>query len=84
VSVIGVLGGFEAPNFAFAQIMMRNVTVRGITVGSVRMMREMCQAITAHKYRPVLSHNFALDDAEDAVQALLAQTHFGKVTITVA
>lgn len=82
VSVIGVLSGFESPSFPLARVMMKNLTVRGITVGSQSQFAAMCEAIAKFGYRPVLDQDFPLQDAEGAIQRLLSQKHFGKITVS--
>jgi NADPH:quinone reductase-like Zn-dependent oxidoreductase len=83
IACIGVLTGFQTSDFPFANIMMKNLTLGGITVGSRRQLADMCKAITAHHFRPVVSQIFSLDQAEDAVQLMLTQKHFGKIAIAV-
>jgi len=83
VSVIGVLSGLRAPDFPLNIVMSRNITLRGITVGSTGDLAAMCQAIEQHGLRPVIDRTFELDMAHEAVAALRAQQHFGKVAIRV-
>lgn len=83
VSVIGVLTGLHAANFPLSTVMSRNMTVRGVTVGSTAMLRDMCQAIDLAGYRPVIDRTFQLETAHEALSALNAQGHFGKLVIAV-
>jgi NADPH:quinone reductase-like Zn-dependent oxidoreductase len=83
VSVIGVLTGYETNAFPFATIMGKNISVKGITVGSTEQLATMCAAIETHDYHPVLDKDFALEEAEGAIQHLLSQRHFGKITLSV-
>ncbi|MET0986635.1 MAG: NAD(P)-dependent alcohol dehydrogenase [Steroidobacteraceae bacterium] len=83
VSVIGVLTGFESPSFPLARVMQRNLSVRGITVGSQSQFASMCEAIAKHRYRPVLDENYPLENAEEAIQRLVSQRHFGKITVSI-
>ncbi len=83
VSVIGVLTGWEAGAFPFALVMQRNITLRGITVGSTAQLDSMCRAIDVNSYKPVIDRVFELESAHDAIAYLRGQTHFGKVVITI-
>lgn len=83
VSVIGVLTGLRAASFPLNIVMSRNMTVRGVTVGSTAMLRDMCQAIDLAGYRPEVDQVFQLETAHQALSALKAQGHFGKLVIEV-
>lgn len=84
ISVIGVLSGGEAPAFPLAAVMSRNLTVRGITVGSVAQLDAMCRAIEVNGYRPVIDSEFDLNTAEEAIARMRGQLHFGKIVINLA
>jgi NADPH:quinone reductase-like Zn-dependent oxidoreductase len=83
VSVIGVLTGFESETFPLASVMQKNLSVRGITVGSQSQLSDMCESIARNRYHPVLDKDFPLDDAEGAMQWMLSQRHFGKITVSI-
>ncbi len=83
ISVIGVLTGAQAPHFPLAVLMSRNITMRGIMVGSTDQLVEMCAAIERHDYHPVIDSSYELATAHEALAALRAQRHFGKITIRV-
>jgi len=84
ISIIGVLAGFEAPSFPLGEVMGKNVTVRGITVGSTESLNAMCRAIEINGYKPVIDTVYDLGAAHDAIAHVRKQTHFGKVVIRVA
>lgn len=81
ISVIGVLSGFDSAAFPLASIMGRNITLRGITVGSVAQLDAMCRAIELNGYKPVIDKVFDLETAHEAVAHVRGQSHFGKVVI---
>jgi NADPH:quinone reductase-like Zn-dependent oxidoreductase len=81
VSVIGVLTGARAPEFPLNLVMARNVTLRGVTVGSTQQLAEMCRAVEQAAYRPVIDQRFTLETAHMALETLQAQGHFGKIVI---
>jgi len=78
----GVGGGFtaEAPLRAF---IVRNVSVRGIAVGSRNMHEAMNRAITRNQLKPVVDRVFPFSAAAEAYQHLQNGAHFGKVVITI-
>lgn len=80
ISIIGVLTGVT-PEFPLAQVMGKNLTVRGITVGSRSHFEAMNRAVTAHLYRPVVDRAFPLEAANEAIALMTSQTHFGKIVI---
>jgi NADPH:quinone reductase-like Zn-dependent oxidoreductase len=84
ISVIGILTGYQAASFPLAMVMSKNLTVRGITVGSAANLDAMCQAIELNGYRPVIDQVFDLDHAHDAVATMKKQGHFGKIVIKIA
>ncbi|MYL96403.1 zinc-binding dehydrogenase [Novosphingobium sp. FGD1] len=83
VSVIGVLTGFESATFPLALVMQRNLTVRGVTVGSREHLDAMCRAIEINGYDPVIDSIYDLGTADDAIAHVRGQSHFGKVVIRV-
>lgn len=84
VSVIGVLTGFDSAAFPLALVMQRNLTVRGITVGSRAQLDAMCRAIELNGYEPVIDSVYDLATAHDAITHVRGQSHFGKVVIRTA
>lgn len=82
ISVIGALSGAEKIDFPMAAAMARNVTIRGITVGSRAHFEDVCRAMEVSQYRPVLHHEvFDMEDASSAINLMKSQAHFGKIAI---
>jgi NADPH:quinone reductase-like Zn-dependent oxidoreductase len=81
ISLIGVLGG--AGEINFLPILMKNVQVQGIFVGSRAMFEAMNRAITLHQLRPVVDRVFDFDQAPAALAHLASGAHFGKVVIRI-
>jgi NADPH:quinone reductase-like Zn-dependent oxidoreductase len=79
VSLIGVLSG--AGTFNPIPILMKNVRVQGIYVGSGEMFEAMNRAIALHKLRPVVDRVFPFAEAPAAWRHLESGAHFGKVVI---
>lgn len=80
VSIIGVLTGVT-PEFPLVQVMGKNLTVRGITVGNRSQFEAMNRALTAHSWRPPVDRVFELEAANDALALMASKTHFGKIVV---
>jgi NADPH:quinone reductase-like Zn-dependent oxidoreductase len=82
VSLIGVLtGGSSEVNVL--PVLMKNLRIQGIFVGSVEMFEAMNRAIALHKLRPVVDRVFPLEQTADALRHLESGSHFGKIVIKV-
>jgi len=80
VHLIGVLTGGEINP---TPVLRRNITLRGIYVGSRQMFAAMNQVIAAHQIRPVIDRVFPFAQAKEAYRHLTGQTHVGKVVIAI-
>jgi NADPH:quinone reductase-like Zn-dependent oxidoreductase len=80
ISLIGVLTGVagEVPT---ALAMSRNVTIKGLTVGSRQQQQEMIAAIDANGIKPIIDSTFPLDEIAAAFRHQISQTHFGKICL---
>ncbi len=78
IALIGVLTGGEIDP---RPLLMRNIRLQGIYVGSRLMFENMNQAIALHKLRPVVDRVFPFDQAPEAYGHLESGSHFGKVVI---
>lgn len=81
VSVIGVLSGAASP-INIMPILMQQIRLQGIIVGSRAIFAEMCRGIEATGMRPVIDRVFAFDHCLDALAHMRAGRHFGKVVIS--
>jgi NADPH:quinone reductase-like Zn-dependent oxidoreductase len=81
ISLIGILSG--AGDVSFVPILMKNVQVQGIYVGSRAMFEAMDRAITLHQVHPVVDRVFPFDQAPEALKYLESGAHFGKVVIRI-
>jgi NADPH:quinone reductase-like Zn-dependent oxidoreductase len=82
ISLIGNLTGLTA-DLNLAPILMQNVRVQGVMVGSRETFETMNRAIALHKLRPVLDRVFPFAEARAAFEHLAGQGHFGKVGIRI-
>jgi len=82
ISLIGVLSGAKL-DVVLAPVVMQNIRLQGVTVGSRAQFERMLAAITAHKLRPVVDRVFPLSELRQAIEFLGAGRHFGKVCIEI-
>ena len=80
ISLIGVLTGW-AGEINTAVAIGKNVTIKGLTVGSRQEQEEMIAAIDATGLKPVIDSSFALDKISDAFAHQISQKHFGKICL---
>ncbi|OBA60564.1 hypothetical protein A5647_14210 [Mycobacterium sp. 1100029.7] len=83
IAVIGVLTGFDMASVAVAEIMLNNLRVIGITVGSVRAHRELCEVVSAAGLKPHISHVFDWERLDEALQVMRDGAHVGKIALTI-
>ena len=81
ISQIGILSGAGEVNPI--PILMKNVHVQGIFVGSRAMFEDMNRAIGLNQLRPVVDRIFDFDEARDALRHMESGAHFGKIVIRV-
>ncbi len=82
IGVVGLLGGAEGP-INVMELILRQVTVRGILVESTQELRAFARAIEANQIKPYIDRVFAFEDAVKAFEHLESRRHFGKVVIKV-
>lgn len=80
ISLIGVLTG-GAGQVNPLPILMRNIRVQGIFVGSREMFEAMNRAIALAGLKPVVDRIFPFSDAVAAFRYMETAAHFGKVVI---
>jgi NADPH:quinone reductase-like Zn-dependent oxidoreductase len=80
ISVIGVLSG-KTSEVLLTSILMQNVRVQGVLVGSRDTFERMNRAVAHHQLRPVVDTVFDFDAAPAAFAHLAAGRHLGKVCI---
>ncbi len=81
IALIGVLSGAGEANPL--PILMKNVRVQGIYVGSREMFASMNRAIGLSRLHPIIDRVFPFDQAREAYAHLESGAHFGKVVIRV-
>jgi NADPH:quinone reductase-like Zn-dependent oxidoreductase len=79
ISLIGVLSGGTQANPL--PILMKNVRVQGIYVGSREIFEAMNRAISANRLRPIIDRVFPFTEAPAAFRFMESAGHFGKISI---
>jgi NADPH:quinone reductase-like Zn-dependent oxidoreductase len=82
ISLIGVLSGQPEQNPSPLELMFKRQTLRGIYVGSRRMLEELCRAVEVNGITPVVDRVFGFGEVQEAYRYLKAGQHFGKVVIS--
>jgi len=80
ISLIGVLAQEGEANIL--PILMNNIRVQGIFVGSRDMFASMNAAIALHKLHPVIDRTFAFEEAKEAFKWMAGGKHFGKIVVS--
>ncbi len=80
IALIGVLGG-AAPELNLPPVVMRDLRLQGVTVGSRDDLAAMFAAVARHRSRPVMDRHFAFGELREALDYLLSGAHVGKVAI---
>jgi NADPH:quinone reductase-like Zn-dependent oxidoreductase len=77
VSLLGVLAGIDEP-LNILPVILQNIRVQGIDVGSAAMFKDMNRAIAANRLKLVIDRVFDFDKTQDALRYLRNGKHFGK------
>jgi NADPH:quinone reductase-like Zn-dependent oxidoreductase len=83
IAVIGVLSGFDTAPISVAEVMLNNLRVIGITVGSVRAHAELGAFMSGAGIRPHISHVFGWEKMDEALAVMRAGQHVGKIALTI-
>jgi NADPH:quinone reductase-like Zn-dependent oxidoreductase len=80
ISLIGVLtgGGGEVPT---AAMMVKQVRLQGLIVGSRRQQQDFVRAIEATGLQPVIDRSFGLDALAEGFRYQESGAHFGKICV---
>jgi NADPH:quinone reductase-like Zn-dependent oxidoreductase len=82
VAQIGILGGVQEP-LPITSILHKQVSLKGIYVGSRAHFEEMNRAMTQLGLRPVIGAVFPFADARQAFKTMEEGSHFGKIVIQI-
>ena len=81
LAMIGVLSGADAV-LSLGRVVTQNVRLQGVTLGSRDAFEDMVRAIDLHRLRaPVDEQRYGFTEVADAIRAIAAGRHFGKICI---
>jgi NADPH:quinone reductase-like Zn-dependent oxidoreductase len=82
VSIIGVLGG-PVLDFGVLPVLMQQLRLQGVIVGSRESFLAMNRAVSQHGLRPVVDRVFPFEEAPLALEYMKSDRHLGKIVIGV-
>lgn len=80
IGLIGNLSG-NATEVNLIHILMQNVRIQGVLVGSRDTFEAMNRSIALHHMRPVIDRVFPFEEARKAFDHMTSGSHFGKICI---
>jgi len=81
LALIGVLSGAMA-ELNLGRVVTQNVRLQGVTLGSREMFEDMVRAIETHRLKPPIDDKvYGFDEVADAIRAIPAGRHFGKICL---
>ncbi|MEM1023621.1 MAG: NAD(P)-dependent alcohol dehydrogenase [Myxococcota bacterium] len=80
VALVGVLGGTR-PHLDLLSVVMRNVRLQGVIVGSRQSFLSLNRALEAGGLHPAIDRRVPFEGAKDALASFGIGGHFGKVVI---
>lgn len=83
ISLIGILAG-GAKDLNLLPVLMNNIKLQGILVGSKAGLAAMCKAFEFHKTKPVIDRIFPFEESVQAIEYLKSGNHFGKIVISLS
>ena len=83
VTVTGVLTGFDTAPLPIGEVLINNIRIIGVTVGSVRSFVELCELISRKQIKPNVSHVLEWTDLAEATRILAAGEHVGKIALNI-
>lgn len=83
IAVIGVLSGFGAAQVSIFDVMQKNLTIKGITVGCGESLERMCRFVEREGIEPVISHRMPVAELAQACALLESGGHCGKIAFSV-
>jgi NADPH:quinone reductase-like Zn-dependent oxidoreductase len=80
IAIIGVLGGAAEP-LQMGAMIASGARLQGVSVGSRVMFEAMCRAIDTARIAPVVDKVYPFTEAVEALRAMRANAHFGKIVL---
>jgi NADPH:quinone reductase-like Zn-dependent oxidoreductase len=82
IAVIGGLSGWAYEGFNSLAAVVKQLTLRGIYVGSREMLESLLKFMAAQRLRPMIAERIPFDSASAAFAAMVAPDRVGKIVIT--
>ena len=82
ISIIGILSGVTGA-MDFVPMLVKQVRLQGVLVGSRSQQQAMIRAIDANGMRPVIDRHFPLTDIVEAFKYQETNQHFGKIILDI-
>ena len=82
IGLIGGLAGDAAGPLNTMPLVGKNLNLRGVTVGSKKMLQDLADTMSAAGMNPVIDKEFPFADAADAFRHMESQSHLGNIVIT--
>ncbi|MFT4047171.1 MAG: NAD(P)-dependent alcohol dehydrogenase [Solimonas sp.] len=81
VAIVGLITGFHDPGGSLMPILMNDLTIRAVQVGSRADTEAMLRFIDVRRLRPLIDRRYPFDEARAAYERLASGEAFGKVVI---
>jgi NADPH:quinone reductase-like Zn-dependent oxidoreductase len=82
ISVIGILSGTSGA-MNFVPVLIKQVRLQGVLVGSRSQQQDMIRAINANGMRPIIDRHFPLSEIVEAFKYQETNQHFGKICLDI-
>lgn len=82
IAMIGILTGLSG-DIPTASIMMKQLRVKGITVGTRQDQQDLVRGLNASNIKPVIDSTYPLEKIADAFRHQESQKHFGKICLSI-
>lgn len=82
IAVIGGLSGWAYEGFSSLAAVVKQLTLRGIYVGSREMLESLLKFMAAQRLRPMIAERIPFDSASAAFAAMAAPDRMGKIVVT--
>lgn len=82
MALLGILTGLQGA-VPTGLLMLKQIDVTGITVGSRAHQQQMIRAIEATRIKPVVDVHFPLEELAEAFRYQAAGKHFGKISLEI-
>jgi NADPH:quinone reductase-like Zn-dependent oxidoreductase len=83
ISMIGVLSGTKS-EIDLIPVLMQQVRIQGILVGSREGFERMNRAVAASEMRPVVDREIPFEEAPEAFAVMQRAGHFGKIAVEIS